>query len=1171
MKKKWLMNSRNPGIVKKAMRIMRITIVLILGIVLTAHAESYSQATKLDVKLENRSVRDVMKFIEENSEYVFLYKTEDVDVNKKVDVNLQDATIQEILDEVLEGENVQYDVFDRQILIRKVPEQIRQQQQQPGRKNITGVVSDKDGLGLPGVSVIVTGTSTGTVTNEDGEFNLSIPADAETLQFSFVGMKTQELPIAGKTVFTVTMNEDIVGMEEVVVVGYGTEKKRDLTGAISTISGETINKIPATNFLQNLQGQTTGLQVSNSGGQAGASSRIRIRGINSISSSTDPLWVIDGLIMSSGDFETLNPADIQSVEVLKDAAATAIYGSRGSNGVIIVTTKRGTTSETRTNISVVTGVTDLTRKPEDIGYLNTAEFFDMMDRARANTGDYEPFDPNKDVIQTNYLLYPDVTGLSRSQALATNTNWYDEVMRMGNATDINASSSAQKENMNFYVSLNYRNETGVVKANDFERLSGLMNLNFNVTKNFNVETKVNLSYTTNNLAPNNPVALGRGTESTTTGGFAGMVEGGLPWLPVYNEDGSYWNPTTPNLAMLSDPLYRRSQQDRYRALMGIALEYAIPGVKGLKLRGTASSDITYSHYIGYMHQALNTRGVSVANDNAYFTKDLVSNVYALFNRNFDKHSLNISTGVETQRITGFTSEVAGEEIIGQYQQVGIPNNITDFFVGARPNNEHNLIGYFGRASYNYDSRYLVSLSMRRDGSSRFSKENRWELFPAVGLGWVPTSESFWNVSFVDFLKLRGSYGKTGNQNIPLVNVDSYSMTLANRYGDNVSGGTRLSVVGSDVTWEVTNALDLGADFMMFDNRLSGTIGYYKQDISRLLLAVPIPNSAGYSRLWSNIGDMTNQGLEFNLNSVNVQTDNFRWETSFNITTNKNEITKLSPDLDNEGKGIVVGRNITRTGSELGMFYLTEYAGVNPDNGVEMVYEIDQDVYKETGKTMIVMVNGEPRKIPANPANISNNRFIQEGKSGLPSFFGGLENTVTYKNFDLNFLIYFQGGNYILDYAEMAQSYPILRNIRRDAVVNSWTPENRNAQWPELRYEFVFDSYDNDWNLIEGETATYYQPLTTKFLYKGDYMRLKNLQLGYTLPGRISEKLNIESARIYLQGTNLFTVTGYKGYDPDITGTSSGGSQGVNLTQGYVPQNLDVPSIKTYSIGVNVQF
>ena len=252
--------------------------------------------------------------------------------------------------------------------------------------------------------------------------------------------------------------------------------------------------------------------------------------------------------------------------------------------------------------------------------------------------------------------------------------------------------------------------------------------------------------------------------------------------------------------------------------------------------------------------------------------------------------------------------------------------------------------------------------------------------------------------------------------------------------------------------------------------------------------------------------MTNKGLEFNLHTINVQTDNFRWETSFNITTNKNEITKLSPDLDNEGKGIVVGRNITRTGSELGMFYLTEYAGVNPDNGVEMVYEIDQDVYKETGKTVIVMVNGEPRKIPANPANISNNRFIQEGKSGLPSFFGGLENTFTYKNFDLNFLIYFQGGNYILDYAEMAQSYPILRNIRRDAVVNSWTPENRDAQWPELRYEFVFDSYDNDWNLIEGETATYYQPLTTRFLYKGDYMRLKNLQLGYTLPGTDFRKI-----------------------------------------------------------------
>jgi TonB-linked SusC/RagA family outer membrane protein len=843
-----------------------------------------------------------------------------------------------------------------------------------------------------------------------------------------------------------------------------------------------------------------------------------------------------------------------------------------------VSTKKGTTPDTRTNISISTGLSDLTRKPEDIGYASTAEFFDVMDRARINTygADAGGFDPDAHVIPSNFLLYPNVTGLPRSEALSNNTNWYDEVMQIGKTTDINASASAQKDKMNFYVSMNYRNEKGVVKSNDFERLSGLVNLDFNLTKSLVVETKVNLSYISTNGAPNGQVALGRGTESTSAGGFAGMIDGGMPWMPAYNDDGTYWNPTSPNLAMLADPLYRRSQQDRYRALMGIAMEYTVPGVDGLKIRATASNDITYSHYIGYMHQALNTRGVSVANDNSYFTKDLVSNIYALFNRSFGKHSFNISTGFETQQVSGFSSEVAGEEIVGQYMQVGKPNNITGFFVGAKANNEHNLIGYFGRASYNYDSRYLLSLSMRRDGSSRFSEKNRWELFPALGLGWVPSSEQFWNISFIDFLKLRGSFGKTGNQNIPDVTVDNYSNTIANRYGDNVSGGTQLTVVGSDVTWEVTNATDLGADFKMFDNRINASIGYYRQDISRLLLAVPIPNSAGYTQLWSNIGDMTNQGWEFSLNTVNVRTNDFSWETNFNLTTNANEVTKLSPNLDDGGKGIIVGRNVTRTGSELGMFYVAEFAGINPDNGIEQVYQVDQEHYQETGETVFAMENGAPKKIPATPANIRNNRYIQDGKSGLPAYFGGFENTFRYKQFDMSFMLYFQGGNYILDLAEQVQSYPDhTHNVRVSAITNTWSEDNRDAKWPELRYSFIFDNYDNDWNLQEGKTNNHDRilpdNLTSRFLHKGDYARLKNLQFGYNLPKQFINKLNINSVRIYLQGTNLFTVSGYKGYDPDITGTSGGADQGINLTQGYVPRNVPVPAVKTYSVGINVQF
>lgn len=467
-------------------------------------------------------------------------------------------------------------------------------------------------------------------------------------------------------------------------------------------------------------------------------------------------------------------------------------------------------------------------------------------------------------------------------------------------------------------------------------------------------------------------------------------------------------------------------------------------------------------------------------------------------------------------------------------------------------------------------KYLLGLSFRRDGSSTFSPELRWGNFLAISAGWILSEEVFMqNLPSISFLKLRGSFGQTGNESIP-GNLDVTGFAGDRRYGLQEAGGgvgTRVTNLPSlDITWETTESYDFGLDFGLINDRISGSAVYFQRDVTDLLLQIPLPPSVQPSSVWGNAGDMQNKGWELNLNTVNISTDNFTWSTNFNFTTVSNKVLRLTPQADASGKGIINGQTVTRTGDRLGTWFMPDYAGIDPEKGVELIYEIDRDRYDATGETIKT-----GNLIPATNNNLTNHRYFHEGKTTLPTYFGGFENTFIYKGFDLSVLFSFSGGNYLYDNNEKMNSYAGTGGLllRKAMLGNTWTPENPDATYPQLRFDHIY-LYDNEGNPSAGTSYSNQNLHQSKYLYKGDYIRLRSLQVGYTLPAPVVGKLKMQGIRVFVSGTNLFTWTDFPGWDPEVV-TNTGGGQSANLTQGFIGNNLPLPQLKTYTLGISANF
>ncbi|MDR2913891.1 MAG: TonB-dependent receptor [Tannerella sp.] len=1045
-------------------------------------------------------------------------------------------------------------------------------------KKISGTVVDEKGDPIIGASVFIPGSTIGVTTDVDGNFLITVPDNTGQIKVSYIGYQTKELTIGNTTFFRIELAEDTQSLDEVVVIGYGTAIKRENIGAITSIKGDNLSKMKGMSIDALLQGGGTGLQVSQSGGSPGAPVRVMVRGTNSIFSETEPLWVIDGVPIAnptggfngSNPLATINPNDIESFEVLKDTAATAIYGSRGSSGVILVTTKTGKKGAGKINIDYNYGVSELTRTYEDIGFLNSQDWISQVNLSRRNAGmaDMTDSDLMKLPIFSNALKDPDFVF---NHSMVANTNWADQILRTGSFQEMNISTSQGYDKENIYVSANYRTEEGVLKNNDYDRFSFRTNANYEPVKNLSMGIKMNVGYSTLNNVPNGGAP--GGNMNAANGGFSSIGADALPIVPVYDSNGDYFNRLSGyNLTASIDKKYYKDYRENYSFLGTVFAEYKMPFVEGLSLRGEVSADIRHGLNNFYIARELRPTGVNYVQTNPLTQRNFNGNLLLNFVRKFnDVHSVNVTLGTESQRMTSRAANLFGENNTGLNMDFGAPTVITRY-PSAGFGGERYIQSFFARANYVYQGKYLIGGSYRRDGVSIFRPENRWSNFVAGSLGWILTEEDFMkNQNVLNLLKLRASMGQTGNQNID-ANATYTTKLDWPGYGE-IGKTVNISKLGSsDLTWETTTAYDIGVDFAFLDNRINGSFGYYIQDVKDLLFDVPVPISTGLFNspsVWANVGDMRNQGFEFNVDVTPVNTRSFNWRVGFNITTNKNEVLKLTEAID-EKSGLMRGMTYNKKGGSLAAFYLAEYAGIDDETGIPQIYEIDRNHFQETGETVKT-----GKIIPATTNNIKNHKVLHKGETALPTFFGGINNTFEYKGIELSFMFTYQGGNSIYWGTEWSNvsAGNASKVLRSDILNNTWTGPGSDAAYPKLMWNnkghiddqgvAQFNADNTPKNNYEYSTND-----TDAHLYKGDFIRLRNLQLAYNFDQSLLNKIKMKGLRIYISGNNLLTFTKYKGWDPEAAKVDGDGVAR-NLEQGVYGNVL--PTTRIWNFGASITF
>ncbi len=990
---------------------------------------------------------------------------------------------------------------------------------------VSGTITDELGGPLIGASVLAQGTSTGTVTDLDGNYTINVPEGVEELIVSYTGFKTLILPIAGQSTLDVTLREDAAQLSEVVVVGYGKQIRSTLTGNVAQISGEAIENLPVSSVEQAMQGRTAGVFVQSVSGKPGGRINIRVRGSSSISAGNNPLYVVDGVPITSGTFSSpgsgsqnfladINPNDIASIEILKDASSAAIYGSRAANGVVLITTKEGVKGRTKININLSTGSSEPSRRQE---FLNAEEYVSFFRQTAEGAARYDfnnglndfgiPDDEyNLESTTAAYLDFVEghfdrYSGPSEWRNNETNTNWEDQAFRTGQSRNADLSASGGSDKLTYYASFGYSNQDGILIDNSFQRLSTRFNLDAEASDKFRYGLRVGLSRTNNNRVSNDNqfstplqlIALSPITpvRNTTGEDYLGFAPGQLFDRPVT----TYYNG-------LVEVANSQKQSISYRTLTNVFGEYDIVG--GLSLRAEAGVDIAnikQDRFLGRLTdggEATNgfadSRWSSIVN---YNTKALL-----LYNKDFEAgHNVDFVGGVEFQKSESENILVQGTEFpLDQLRTIESAADITGGFTDLT---EFTFLSYFGRANYNFNRKYLLSISGRLDGSSRFGTNNQYGFFPAAAIGWVLSEENFFagRNSPVSYLKLRSSYGLTGNADIS--NFASRGLYNAASYAG-VSGLAPTQIANPNLTWEETTQFDVGVDFGFFNNRLSGELDYYVKNTSDLLLNVPVPGTTGFRNQFRNVGDLRNRGVELLLNAV-VFDSEFSWTTSFNYAFNRNEITALAEGQEIIDEGGSRYMNVVKVGESIGAFYGYEYAGVDPTNGDGLYYVNERG---DDGN----IINPEATTNSANEAN-----FVILGDA-LPTTIAGWTNNLGYKGVALE--VFFQGsfGNEVHNSAGVFQSCGgcWFDNQTRDQL-DAWTPENTDTDVPEAR--FFWGNADNG--------------RSSRYLSSGNFVRLKTVTLSYELPVGITDRIGLSRLRVYVTGQNLALITNYAGWDPEV--------------------------------------
>ncbi len=989
------------------------------------------------------------------------------------------------------------------------------------QSTITGSINDENGSPLPGASVVVKGTSSGTQTDFDGNYTIEAPSDA-TLIISYVGYKTQEIAIDNRSSVDVGMEVDASQLDEVVVVGYGTQKKGEVTGSISTIGAEAIERIATSSSIDAIKGQVAGVDIQANGGRPGENSTVRIRGRRSITASNDPLYVIDGIPQISGSSAVadINPQDIESMNVLKDAAATAIYGSRGSNGVILITTKRGRAGDTKVSYSSHYGVTSATRL---VDMMDGEQFAGLKRESRrrgANGGD-----PNwNGTIPADDIVFDDPIELE-SLAQGRSTDYLDLVLNDGYQTNHQVSVSGGSDKTNFNTSVGYFNEQGIISNMDFERFTGRLNLDHKINDIFKIGLSFTVSHSIQNFGSN--AVMGEALANNPLG--VPLDADGVPiFLPT--NDGIRTNP----LSELVDGAFA-DERKVTRVFAPVYLDINI--AKGLKWTTNFGPDIRY-------YRRGEFRG-SLTNDNRGGPGDAeIENIqnfgYTLenilnFNKTFnEKHDIGVTLlqSIQSSREERSKSEVSNLP----YEEQQFYNLGTASVKGPITSRleESTLASFMGRVNYAFDGKYLFQASLRADGSSRLAEGSQWDYFPGISAGWRVSEEAFMeNSNFITDLKLRLSYGEVGNQAI-----DPYSTQGALSASDYAFGeGSALGFVLNDIPndqlkWEVTKTIDFGFDYGLLNNRITGSFDYFSSKTSDLLLNAGIPSSSGYQSALLNVGNTATRGVEFSINGDVVRNpEGFNWNVAFNIAGYKEEIVELNK-LDENGNPTDDIGNRWFIGEPLQVFYDYEKIGIYQTSEEALAASAEDKV---PGEIKLKDQNGD--------GVITDDDRVIIG-TDTPDFYGGITNTFEYKGFDFSFFFYFRQGQTIR--SRFHDSNNALFGRYNNLDVDYWTPDNPTNASPRPN--------ENQERPRNGSTLSYFD---------GSYVKLRNLQLGYNFPSSLTEKLKVSNLRLYVAGQNLWFLSDYETFDPEVSEENDNGGGGVSSST--------VPSNKMWSIGLNVTF
>lgn len=993
------------------------------------------------------------------------------------------------------------------------------------------VTAASDGSALPGVTVLEKGTTNGVTTGANGEYRLNVQPNA-TLVFRFIGMTTQEVAVQGRSTVNVQLEADQKLLEEVVVVGYGTQERREVTGATAKVTSEDLQNLPVVGVDQALQGRAAGVQISQNSGTPGGGITVRVRGATSISASNQPLYVVDGVPLTTGDFSQLgfggqsvnavsdiNPNDIESIDILKDASAAAIYGSRAANGVVIITTKRGSAKKTQINLNAYYGVQNMWNEPN---LLNAEEYKDIMVEAYVNDGYLAPDATFDDFVDFYY------GGLDFEP---TNTNWVDEVTRTASIQNYELSLSGGDAKTRYYLSGNYFDQEGVVIGSQYQRYSTRLNLDHNVNDKFSIGTSIQLSRSENNRIV---------SDNTLNGPFANSLAASPIW-PVFYEDGSYTRPNYYYTNPVAEGTENDDETTNLRAIGNVFAKYTVlPGLDVQVKGGYDALNVDERRYTAtnYPGSSATAVGGSATKAISTVTKRLLE-ATASYNKTFgDAHSLSTVIGTSSENNVIDQTFVTGEGFPGE--QFRYVSSAAIVNAGGDFETENYLVSFFGRANYSYLDKYLLGVNFRADGSSRFGENNRYGYFPSVSVGWRVLEEDFLtDLDFLSELKLRASYGVTGNQEIGNFNYRAlYSVVNYT----NAPGIALTQLPNPDLKWEETQQFNVGTDIGFLNGRINLALDYYIKKTDNLLFSRPIPTQNGFSSYQSNIGEIENKGFEIALNTVNFDggAEGFNWSTDFNISFNRNKVVELY-----EGQDIFYGFGgnslVLREGEPIGTFYGFISDGVFSTNAEVPAERQAQGV--QAGDINFRDLNGD---------NIINANDLTIIGDAQPDFVGGLTNTLRYKNFDMNIFMQFSYGNDIANPAHQYQKHlgnDFLDDNMLDDVLDRWQQEGDVTDTPRAT---VDDPNNNN------------RSNSSRFIYDGSYLRIKNMALGYTLPKSVTERFSVRSLRIYAQAQNLVTFTDYPGFDPEVNfaGTS-------NTTLGV--DFYTFPQARTFTFGVNVGF